>query len=141
MFDCDTLTGDCTFGVYWPWYRHGVRDIHGKVGMDGNMPVQDDHMQLGYTLDFAFGTIYACSWVAYNLLWWRKQRIMVSHNSKMLQNDDGAFWIQTLSRGWKEAGEVDRPRGWTDQYWPRHDDDDTPDICNENEDEDEGHRP
>ena len=88
MFDCDILTGDCTFGVYWPWHRYGVRDIDGKIGLDGNMPVQDDHMQIGYTVDFALTTIYICCWVGYNLLWWRKQRLMVKHNSNMLQNDD-----------------------------------------------------
>ena len=96
MFDCDTLSGDCTFGVYWPWYRHGVRDIHGKVGLDGNMPAQDDHMQIGYTIDFALATIYICCWVAYNLYWWRSVLAAVADNRKMLQDDDGAFWIQKV---------------------------------------------
>ena len=52
MYDCDMMTGDCSFGEYWPW-DGSIREIHKEVGLpyDGSEPIEDGYMRWGYTRD------------------------------------------------------------------------------------------
>ena len=52
MYDCDMMTGDCSFGEYLPW-DGSIREIHKEVGLpyDGSEPIEDGYMRWGYTRD------------------------------------------------------------------------------------------
>ena len=115
MYDCDTLTGECTMGEYSVW-DNSVRETHWKVSADpGPNPQrseQDRNMAMGYLFDAWCKYIYTTLWLAWNVYFWvGRVRQIERDNEARLQRTT----VLGAQGGWQEADELPKPSTWDDE--------------------------
>ena len=134
IYDCDTMTGECTMGEYSLW-DSSVREAHWNVSADPSLTLQrerqDDHMAIGYLTDFWAKCSYAALWVLWNLhfwLWTVRRQI----NWKVEQLKRAKEHAESPNTAWSEARGLPKPMSWyehedetkeTDLSTPRDDED------------------
>lgn len=119
IYDCDTLTGECTMGEYWLW-DSSVRDEHWNISADIGPSLQrarqDEHMALGYRIDFWCKCIYTALWIGWcGYFWMWHVRHVIGVNAALLHRSR-IFGPQ--NHCWKEADLLPKPMAWWDEDTP-----------------------